>query len=140
MPQSDTVLNLSDRQSIADLQHLFTKAYPFLKIEFYKENPQRKPGKKQYLNSSLSLSAAGLTQAGHMKVNDAMTVDQLERQLKNNFGLKAHAFRKSGPIWLEISMTGNWTLQHQNNHGRELTEHVQAESIPDKELPDNSLE
>ena len=140
MPQNDTVLNLSDRQSIADLQRVFNKAYPFLKIEFYTEHPQRTPGKKQYLKSSLPLLAAGLTKHGCISVNDAMTVDQLEKQLKNNFGLKAHAFRKSGPVWLEISMTGNWTLQHQNNHGRELTEHVQAEPISEKEAPDNSLE
>ena len=140
MPHAETVLNFSRKQSIGDLQYVFNRAYPFLKIEFYTDNPQRRPGKKQYLKSTLPLTAAGLTETGTMMLTDTMTVDQLEKQLKNKFGLKAHAFRKSGPVWLEISMTGNWTLQHQNNHGRELTEHVQFYSIPAREVQDNDQE
>jgi hypothetical protein len=140
MRQNDTLLNVSGKNYIRDVQLAFNKAYPFLKIEFYKEPPPLKSGHKKYLEGSLPLTAAGLTTAGGMIISDSMTVYQLESELKNNFGLKAHAFRKSGSMWLEITMTGDWTLKHQNQHGQELSESTKIEPFKDKEAPDNSLE
>jgi hypothetical protein len=30
-------------------------------------------------------------------------------------------FRKSGNLWLETTMTDDWTLQQQNDHGYEIS-------------------
>jgi len=138
--QSNTSLNISGKKQIRDLQLAFNSVYPFLRIEFYKEQPGLKAGHKKYLEGSSSLTAAGLTNAGNMLISDSMTVSQLENQLKDNFGLKAHAFRKSGTMWLEITMTGNWSLKHQNQHGQELCEPIKTELLKDREEQDNSLE
>ncbi len=138
--QKDTLLNVSGKGLIRDLQLAFNKAYPFLRIEFYKVQPSVKTGHTKYLEASLPLAAAGLTNPGSLVISDSMTVHQLEKELKNNFGLTAHAFRKSGSMWLEITMTGDWTLQHQNEHGQELSESPQIEPFNVKEAPDNSQE
>src|SRR6476660_551843 len=112
--QGHTVLNLSRTDHIKDVQLAFNKAYPFLKIEFYKEPPAVKARQRKYMEGSLCFAAAGLTDSGSMVISDVMTVYQLEKEVKNTFGLNAHMFRKSGSIWLEITMSGNWTLKHQN--------------------------
>jgi len=50
-----------------------------------------------------------------------MKVIDLEKMFKNRFNLSAQVFRKSGNLWLETTMTDNWTLLQQNNHGREIS-------------------
>ena len=140
MQQNDILLNMSVKHHIGDLQLAFSKAYPFLKIEFYKESPAAKSSRKKYLDGSLPLTAAGLNGSGTMVISDSMTVYQLEKELRNNFGLNADAFRKSGIMWLEITMTGDWTLQHQNQQGKELSEPTKADLCKDKDVQDNSME
>jgi len=44
----------------------------------------------------------------------------LEICLQYEFGLPAQILRKSGNLWLETSMTNHWTLQQQNDHGRDI--------------------
>jgi hypothetical protein len=138
--QENTYINILSSNRIADLQMAFNKAYPFLKLEFAGAHPSKRYGRKKYLDSSLPLSAAGLTHPGTMLISDSMTVDQLENKLKSDFGLKVNAFRKSGGTWLEISMTGGWSLKQQNQHGKELSEPLKTEPFKDIEAPDNSLE
>ena len=50
-----------------------------------------------------------------------MKVNKLENIFKDQFNLAVQVFRKSGNLWLETTMTDNWTLQQQNNHGREIS-------------------
>ena len=47
--------------------------------------------------------------------------NELEKIFKDQFGLAVQVFRKSGNLWLETTMTDNWTLQQQNNHGKEIS-------------------
>lgn len=61
----------------------------------------------------------------------AKTVISIEKnktvaELENDFsliGLKAEIFRKSGNVWIETSLTSNWTLQQQNAAAEELSRH-----------------
>ena len=50
-----------------------------------------------------------------------MKVNELEKIFKDRFNLAVQVFRKSGNLWLETTMTDNWTLQQQNNHGGEIS-------------------
>jgi len=58
---------------------------------------------------------------GELLIDDVMTVSDLESTFRNQFGLAAQVFRRSGNIWLETSITNGWTLKQQNDHGREIT-------------------
>ena len=122
MPHSETILKLSEKDNIRDLQFAFSKLYPYLRIEFYKSHNSSKGEYRKYLSSSLPLSAAGLRGGGDVLISDTMTVDELENKLKENFGLIMQALRKSGNVWLEINVSANWTLERQNQNGRELSE------------------
>ena len=56
-----------------------------------------------------------------MEVLDTTTVHDLETGFRERFGLSVHVFRKSGNLWIETTMTENWTLKQQNEHGMEIS-------------------
>ena len=61
-----------------------------------------------------------------------MKVEELERILKKDFGLRAQVFRKSGNLWLETTMTDGWTLAQQNYHGKELSTTEKTRDVPEE--------
>jgi hypothetical protein len=132
--QKDMILYILSNRTISDVQQDFNKAYPFLKIEFYKNI---EPGfSRKHLQHSTNIKAAGLKTEGHLEIADKMTVGQLENTFKEKFGLSVQVSRKSGILWLETTMTDNWTLKQQNDHGRELSQYEKPE-IKDIGLMDN---
>lgn len=58
---------------------------------------------------------------GSIEITGEMKVRELERALGKLFPLRAQVFRRSGNIWLETTMTDDWTLAQQNEHGREIS-------------------
>ena len=122
-------LEILKARTVGELQHDFSQAYPFLKIDIFKElNGRSGPIIKQRLTRNTSLSAAGKLKEGALELNDTMTVGQLEKMFREHFGINARVSRKSGPVWLETTVTDTWTLKQQNEHGRELSIPVRNES------------
>lgn len=119
------VIYISQNRRISDVQKDFNSLYPFLKIEFYKGNVAATGCReRKHLQNSIPMTAAGLIKNGKIELNDSMTVGQLENIFRTEFGLFVQASRKSGTLWLETTMTDNWTLKQQNDHGKELSEPV----------------
>lgn len=118
------LLEINDLKTIRDVQKDFAVAYPFLKIEFFRNGTVRQdryPAEKLIAHTA-KLSEAGMRgNLGELELNDIMTVFQLESIFMDNFGLSIQVFRKSGPIWLETTLTDHWTLKQQNDHGREIS-------------------
>lgn len=116
------VLYLSCDKMIHDVQQAFSGAYPFLKLEFCRpgmEGPS--PVATKRLPATVTLKDAGLKKDGWVDIQNNMTVSELEKLLYYEFGLNGQVSRQSGKLWLETNMTDKWTLQKQNEHGRELT-------------------
>ncbi len=115
-------LYISKDKTIHEVQQYFTRKYPFLKLEFYKqENTDPAFIVKKHLSHSITLKAAGLKDNGLIDIHNDLTVGELEKKFLNKFGLNVQVSRKSGTLWLETTMTDKWTLQKQNEHGREIT-------------------
>lgn len=110
---------------ITDVQKQFASAYPFLKIEFFKNGDARNglnPGHMQIAhNLKLKDAWARKKAEGELVIDDVMSVSDLEHTFIDQFGLTAQVFRRSGNIWLETSITNGWTLKRQNDHGQEIT-------------------
>ena len=125
-------LQILKGRTVGELQHDFNQAYPFLRVDIFKEiNGRSGPIIKQRLTRNIDLSAAGKLKEGALELSDYMTVGQLEKMFRDQFGINVQVSRKSGPVWLETTVTDTWTLRQQNEHGREL-------SIPLKKLlPDD---
>jgi hypothetical protein len=130
-------LTIAGSRSLQEVQHEFNAAYPFLKIEFFRPiNGQPvAPSASNLLKHYLKISEARrVQQDGIIEIEDATKVSELEKELIEKYGLHAQIFRKSGNIWLETTMSDNWTLKQQNDHGREISSFTTK--APDNDKPD----
>jgi hypothetical protein len=111
---------------LQDVQQEFNLAYPFLKIEFFRPHNGTavQSSAANMLKHPMPISAARrLQKDGIMEIYDDTKVSEVENQFRDIYGLHAQVFRKSGNIWLETTMSDGWTLQRQNEHGREISDH-----------------
>jgi len=117
-------LHIAPYRLISDIQKDFNEAFPFLKIEFFKTKSfsrseflahQIIPSQRKIGDGQLAITDGDIEIAGEMKVKE------LEKIFRDQFRLASQVFRKSGNIWLETTMTDDWTLKQQNDHGREIS-------------------
>jgi hypothetical protein len=117
---------LIDKETLVeDVKRLFVNNYPFLKIELYKPLQEAKQthAKKEPLPSNVALSKFFKNiNSAVINCGEDITVEALENQFKN-IDLDAEIFRKSGTVWVETSLTDNWTLQQQNAEAEEISKH-----------------
>ena len=126
------LLHLSPSRNITEPWTEFNKTFPYLKVEFYTKTG--KDFKKVMLPHTITLKNAGLRKSGSVELKTKMRVAEFESLLKEKFGLNAQVLRRSGKLWLETTHTDNWTLEQQNNHGKELSEPLISK--PDREETD----
>ncbi len=118
------MITIHPNTKLVQLQEDFNKAFPFLKLEFFKHahNVQEGNAKHDLISPADSAKAVYRKEAkGHVLINEDMTVGELEQLLSHYFGLSAQVFRKSGRTWLETTVTDDWTLRRQNDQGYELS-------------------
>jgi len=131
-------LHIAPNRQINEIQKDFNKSFPFLKLEFFNNKHYSSAGFS--INEMISRGKKiGDTQSaitdGYIDITGEMKVTDLEKIFKNQFSLAVQVFRKSGKIWLETTITDNWTLNQQNNHGSELSsEHAVRTDIEDYDL------
>lgn len=110
-------------QLIRQIQEEFSRSYPFLRIEFLKQQAGALPstnGEGPPTEESLRDDAGNLLKKD-IQLSDTMKVSELETSLHQLFGVKAQILRKSGNFWMEIRMSREWTLKEQNDHGKDIT-------------------
>jgi hypothetical protein len=116
------LLVISKERTIRDLQMDFNAQFPFLKLELYKrDNAYPALRVKKHLPGLTTLKQAGLKESGVLEIQKETTVVTLEQWFFLNFGLDVQVLRKSGMLWLETTITDKWTLEKQNEHGREIS-------------------
>lgn len=114
---------LSNDITISEIQKEFNMLFPFLKIGFFSKSHKPFEGsiKKSILSPETKLKALKKEKA-EVHISPGMTVNELEQLFKNKFGLNVQIFRKSGKSWLETTVTDSWTLEKQNEEGKELND------------------
>jgi len=123
-------LVINNQQTITGVQKQFNNHFPFLKIEFFRQAPVSGIGnaKNKMIIYDMKLSdLQNVNKGGSINLSGKMTVTDLEKYFEKEFGLFIQVFRKSGKIWLETTATDNWTLDQQNEEGKSLEEHLNAE-------------
>lgn len=124
--KSETMkISINDHRKIHAIQEEFNQNFPYLKIEFFSK-PHASGGsssKKLMKSSSKTLGECRtIHNKGSITITPELTVDELERRFMDVYGLSIQVFRKSGNVWLETTVTDGWTLEKQNEQGRELSE------------------
>lgn len=122
---------------ISELQKSFSEQFPFLKLEFFKKEEKRL--KKQVA----PVPVPGHTKMGELnaaikednvELDNNTKVSELETLFTQKLETPVQVFRRSGNLWLETTMTDDWTLQRQNEHGRELSVPLSPEKNTDFDL------
>jgi hypothetical protein len=128
---------INDRRKVFAIQEAFSKAFPYLKLEFLVKPHQVNgghPGKFIKHNSITVGECRSLHKTGNLTITENMTVANLERRFADIYGLGVQVFRKSGKMWLETSVTGDWTLAEQNRQGEHLSGYFTGSTVkPDKD-------
>lgn len=129
-------IKINDDRKIAELQKEFNSFFPYLKIEFFSQ-PHR-PG-AQGVKKTIQPASYTVGQCRHIHLDGEITVEagmivkDLEQVFIRQYGLFVQVFRKSGKVWLETTVTDQWTLEEQNRQGEALS-HVGYEKHDD-DLP-----
>ncbi|KYP14439.1 hypothetical protein [Flavihumibacter sp. CACIAM 22H1] len=133
-------IRISKTRTFKDLQQDFNSLFPFLKIEFFKRGHAVEEGsnaQKMLRASQLQDTTGHVKKEGLLEIQPSMTVADFEQTLLTQYGLATQVFRKSGNLWLETTMTDQWSLKQQNEHGREISS--PAENSPQSVPPDFEL-
>ena len=114
-------LRIEKGNLIKDTQKEFNLAYPFLKIEFFKlPFPEQK---RKLLKSEKTTGVEPVSKSekflksGIINIDNKRTAADLEKDFWEICDLSIKLFRKSGSLWIETTLTDNWSLEKQNEEG-----------------------
>ena len=116
-------IKISRNTMVYEIKKQFSSEFPFLKVEFLIP-PHVSTGGRHPVIAADTVRLTSVQphlKEGAFVVNDMTTVGELESCFRNHL-LDVQVFRRSANLWLETTMTDSWTLQKQNNHGREISE------------------
>ena len=122
-------IRISPERLVSEIQKEFSSDYPFLKLEFAGFGGTKMLSPHQKLEKAYNSKASG-----SIKITPDMRVIDLEKKFKDEFSLIAQVFRRSGNSWLQTTMTDNWTLKQQNEHGEELSEPLDKNSLQSDQI------
>jgi len=114
---------ISKDRFIDDIKKEFNNAFPYLKIDF---KPDNLPTTTNGVRKNMPIGQLKLgdilkdSPEGVLSISENNSIKQIAQKFAENFGLKTNFYRKSGNLWLEIKMTGDWTLKQQNESGMEV--------------------
>lgn len=117
-------INIDNSTGLEAVKEEFSGAFPFLRIEFFKEahDDGVASPRSDMITEDLTIGdIRSISNKGEIEINGNLKVGVLEQELKSRFGIHAQVFRKSGKLWLETSVTDQWTLNEQNETGKEMS-------------------
>lgn len=68
------------------------------------------------------------------------TVLQLEKDIWEALGIAAQVYRRSGDLWIETSLTDDWTLNRQNKEGEAFSKLMLERRPMDQWQEDNKTD
>ena len=106
-------LDLLNALTVGAVQQRFSRIWPFLKLEFYKQIELNGIRITKRLEADHPLRGSGPSAIGA-----DTTVAQLKAVLSGLTGYAVRVFRKAGSLWIETSLTDDWSLHRQNEEGQ----------------------
>lgn len=118
-------LNINRDTVIKTVQDEFNTLYPYLKIEFLAA-PKKFSGYSKMEKLAPTTPFRNLQTEGAdvaISVHRHRTVAEVEKDFQDYTGFTIQLYRKSGKVWIETSLTDDWTLGRQNDAGEVLSFH-----------------
>ncbi len=110
-------MNIEGNKIIGELQQEFNGYFPFLHIEFYRHRSGEEKTSIEKFNANQKLVLLNTPSDKvtiHIDKNDK--ISYLKDQF-NKLGIGVLIFRKAGSVWVETTLTEDWTLDRQNMEG-----------------------
>jgi hypothetical protein len=110
-------LTVKEGMYIRDIQKVFNEEYPYLKIEFFRHKHglrQLSPKKERLDPFTVIPLSNGHAKTWSLDAGKEITVGEFEKECWEKTGVAVQVFRKSRNLWIETSLTDNWTLEKQN--------------------------
>jgi hypothetical protein len=127
-------IKINNNKKVASVQKEFSHIFPYLRLEFFSKQEHGKRGMEKKNVIIPADKTIGECRKVHkndsISVTPGMKVSSLEEMFQEDFGLYVQVFRKSGKVWLETTMTDDWTLAEQNKQGEELSKPVHKKEKP----------
>jgi hypothetical protein len=101
---------------ISELIKGFITLYPYLKLEIFKKGEEMS---HNYRDFKLIEIATVRNPVGFY-INKDMKVSEVEALFWDKLGIQISIYRKMGNSVVETSYTSQWTLDHQNEKGKEI--------------------
>jgi hypothetical protein len=117
-------MHITYDRTIKDVKEEFSQIFPYLKIEFFRKGYRMKQAtQKEYSIPGNVVIGSIYNHLGDrsIEIKPSMTVRELENECEKLFGICLQVYRRSGNLWLETTMTENWTIGQQNKSGSEIS-------------------
>jgi hypothetical protein len=111
-------VEITPLMTIAELQEAFHGTFPFLKLDLYRLGESlnaMQTGRALSEISALRRPFAPVRLHAYLSVADCCEL------LWTQCGLQADIMRRSGYTWIDTQLTSNWTLEHQNEKGKQIS-------------------
>lgn len=138
-----TTLKIDNDTTVTDIQRDFNKKYTYLKIEFFKhphEIKKASPKADQLNSGDLLIKYLGNGYSNTIDISGERTVAMVEKDFWDKLGLSAQIFRKSVNLWIETSLTDDWTLARQNDEGFQLSNNSINHKSLDDRIEENKVD
>ncbi len=117
---------IKDDQTIEEVQEMFHHLFPFLKVVFFERHTNgllKNKMNQPIIDRNKLLGGFRLDKIdnGELVIAGDIKVREFEQYIDSAYCLHAQVFRRSGNVWLETTVTSNWTLEEQNWQGQLIT-------------------
>ncbi len=123
-------ITIDPKENIESIRLQFKKSFPFLDIQCFKKMHENQRGSSRKSMHQPDTRLSELMNDAYsvgISFEPSDTVKQFEEKIKGISGLNVQVFRRSGKLWLETSVTDNWTLQQQNEEGEKSVSEIKEE-------------
>ena len=119
-----TEIKITDDKTIEEVQEAFHEHFPFLKLESYSGEHSEGKGTLDSLKINVDKTigeARNKHNSGEVSIHGNQKVSTLESNFHDTFGLNVQVFRRSANLWLQTTVTDEWTLSQQNETAKEFS-------------------
>lgn len=103
--------------AMKQIQQRFNEVYPFLKLEFLNNGD-----KKTFITKNIVIQFRKNNPAkAPVNISGERTIADIQKDFEAKLNVPVQVFRKTGNVWIETSLTNDWTLEQQNKEGEMLS-------------------
>jgi hypothetical protein len=127
------LIHVHDNLQVRDLKYRFEKCFQSLKIEFYSKAPNKPSGYSEPPIDDLQRigDIRQKHEEGDLVIKSWYSVQQVEDDFRQIFGLHIEIFRKENNRWMSASKTSQYNLRQQS----EMSQHSESLVAPQLKEP-----